>query len=262
MKTNDLKTLTAHQDVNDLLVLFTERLSSLLGDQLVGLYLTGSLTYGDFDPESSDIDFLAVLTHALSKEQLERIEAINTLIGKSFPKWSKRLEGSYITKDMLSSVQPPKQSRPYVNGGKLWDFLYGNEWVLNLYVMYECGIALYGTDVKELFKPIAISQVRKASKKDLYDDWEPKLHDPKAFSNEDYESSHLQAYAILTMCRILYREFNDDVASKRKSSAWVKTVYAQWADLVNKAENWQHGKELDAVNETLKFIKFTISEVD
>jgi len=127
--------------------------------------------------------------------------------------------------------------------------------------VHECGVTLYGVPVKELVEPVAISQVREASKKDLHDDWAPKLHDPKAFDDEDYESGHLQAYAILTMCRILYREFNDEVASKRKSSAWVKTVYPHWADLVGKAENWQHGSELGATAETLDFIRFTMDEV-
>jgi hypothetical protein len=32
----------------------------ILGDMLIGLYLTGSLSYGGFDPACSDIDFLAL----------------------------------------------------------------------------------------------------------------------------------------------------------------------------------------------------------
>lgn len=259
MKTSDIEKLTPDGDVSQVLVLLSENLQSILGKQLIGLYLTGSLTYGDFDRGRSDIDFLAVVDQKLTTEQLKHIESMHRHIGKSVPVWSKRLEGSYVTKDMLASIERPRISRPYVNGGKLSHFKYGNEWLLNLYVLQECGIALFGLDPKTVFPPVDINLVREASKKDLLEDWAPK--DSSSFESEEYESAHMQAYAILTMCRILYREFNDDVASKRKSSAWVKTTYEEWRELIEKAENWQHGQEIDAVDETLDFIKFTLNKV-
>src|SRR3990167_7541115 len=262
MGRNHISDTTPHQDVNHVLILLSDNLEKILGDQLVGLYLTGSLTYGDFDRESSDIDFLAVLTRTLSKDQLEKLKGMHSQIGKSEPTWAKRLEGSYITKSMLASTERPKEPRPYVNGGKVSESRYGNEWILNLHVIYERGITLLGTDVKELFPKINIDIVRQASKKDLHDDWEPKLDDPAPFTRKDYDSSHLQAYAVLTMCRALYRAKNDDVASKRVASGWVKKTYGEpWVDLVEKAENWQHGKLMNADKETLAFIKFTLEKV-
>jgi len=48
---------TKHKDVNQILHLLKTGLINILGKNLVGLYLTGSLTYGDFNRGSSDIDF-------------------------------------------------------------------------------------------------------------------------------------------------------------------------------------------------------------
>jgi predicted nucleotidyltransferase len=65
--------MTPYKDINSLLLLLAESLQEILSEQLLGLYLTGSLTYGDFDRGSSDIVLLAVLDRPLSKEQRERI---------------------------------------------------------------------------------------------------------------------------------------------------------------------------------------------
>ncbi len=253
---------TPHGDVNSILALLADGLTNVLGDQLVGLYLTGSLTYGDFDRGSSDVDFLAVLMRPLSPEQLEHVKALHDAVHKQFPDWAKRIEGSYITKDMLSSTQPPKQSRPYVNAGKFWDFQYGNEWLLNLRVLRERGIALAGPDPQDLFPPVTIEAVREAARQDLHAEWEPKLTNPAPFESPNYDTNHLQAYAVLTMCRMLHGAKNDEVASKRVASAWVRGTYGEpWKSLVEKAEHWQHGKTMNAVQETLDFIRFTLKEV-
>jgi hypothetical protein len=261
VNTPDIKSLTAYQDVNDVLVLLADGLQTILKERLVGLYLTGSLTYGDFDRGSSDIDFLAVLTEPMSDTLLHAVEDLHSRIGGSFPEWAKRIEGSYITKAMLSSDNPPVQPRPYINNAAVISCQYGNEWVLNRYVLHECGVALVGPPANELFQAVNVQRVREFSRKDLHDNWVPKLTDPQAFVYEGHETGHLQAYAVLTMCRILHRDKNEQIASKRVASAWVKQTYPAWDDLVTRAEQWRHGQALASDDEVKAFIKFTLNEV-
>lgn len=90
-----------YQDVNEVLTLLSTSLQDILKNKLVGLYLTGSLTYGDFDYGSSDIDFLAVLTSELSENEFIAVKEVHKKIAKKVPYWAKRLEGSYIPKDWL-----------------------------------------------------------------------------------------------------------------------------------------------------------------
>jgi hypothetical protein len=95
--------VTPYGDVSAVLTQLSDGLTTLLGEQLIGLYLTGSLTYGDFDPGGSDIDFLAVLDSELVDEQVQDIMALHECIGAAFLRWAKRLEGSYLTRDMITS---------------------------------------------------------------------------------------------------------------------------------------------------------------
>lgn len=254
--------LTPHKDVNQVLQLLSGGLRELLNEQLIGLYLTGSLTYGDFDKGSSDIDFLAVLSNPLSDEQLVSVTALHEQISKAVPFWAKRLEGSYITTEMITTKARPEAPRPYVNGGKMIKCKYGNEWTINLYALQETGRALLGPDPSRLFPAVTIEDVREASKQDLLDDWKPKLDEPNAFSPSGYDSNHTKAYTVLTMCRILHRAKNDGIASKRVASGWVKQAYPEWADLVSQAEQWQHGDSMAPDEHVKQFIAFTIDTVD
>ncbi len=59
-------------DVAGVLDALTAGIGRVFGGDLVGLYLTGSLSYGGFDHGSSDIDFLAVLTGPMSAANAPR----------------------------------------------------------------------------------------------------------------------------------------------------------------------------------------------
>ncbi len=162
---------------------------------------------------------------------------------------------------MIKTKDRPKEQRPYVNGGKVNSYKYGNEWIINLYALQETGIAIVGVEPSQMFPKVTIEDVREASKQDLLSDWQPKIGDPNAFNHEGYNSNHLKAYAVLTMCRILHRAKNDGSVSKRVASSWTKETYKEWADLVEQAEEWQHGKAMSSDNRAKDFIQFTINEV-
>ncbi len=255
MRIDRIALFTPYKDINEILAQLAGGLTSILADRLVGFYLTGSLTYGDFDRGSSDIDYLVVMKEPISTSQRRLLAVLHTETGERYPEWRERIEGSYVTLDMLPNVRPPNIGRPYVNQGAFWepDPPYGNEWLLNLYVLRECGVSLIGPEPPELIGPITIDDVREASKRDLIDDWLPKADDPAAF-----EDSHLQAYVTLTLCRILHRAANDGVASKRVASAWVKETYGEpWWPLVERAERWSHGEDMVSNAEVRAFIRFT-----
>lgn len=223
MRFNLSDSITSHQDINDILILLSKNLTIILNNNFVGIYLTGSLTYGDFDPKSSDIDFLVIMNCELNDTQRTQIKKVHDVIAEKYPLWANRIEGSYITQDMLDHTAPPLKARLYINEGRIWnpDPRFGQEWLLNIYAFYDCGLALQGPDPKELFKiPIDINLVREASKQDFYQEWEPLLKNTSAL-----EDSHYQAYVILTLCRILYRKNHADVVSKKVASTWVKNFY-------------------------------------
>jgi hypothetical protein len=195
----------------------------------------------------------------MSARERAAVRSLHDRIGAAYPTWRSRIEGSYVTQAMLPSDDPPPQPRPYVNGGALWeqDPTYGQEWILNRYVLYECGIAIAGPDPKAMFRPVSRDAYRSASIRSLHEEWEPLLSHPAALS-----SAHQQAYVTLTICRILHAATRDGVISKRGAARWVQRRYGEpWRTLVEKAERWRHGRDLREADAVLAFIRFALRQV-
>jgi RimJ/RimL family protein N-acetyltransferase/predicted nucleotidyltransferase len=258
--TNSLNTssITPYQDVNDVLFKISNDMKDILDDNLIGLYLCGSLTYGDFNPDSSDIDLVAIINQPLSQHELERIKQLHEKIGNNYQKWADRLECSYTPAYMLKNILPPKEPRAYYGGGIFYEEApYGNEWIINNYLLYEYGIPLIGPDFKTLTPPIDIVEVQKASIRDLFQEWEPKITDLEWLNN-----SHYQSYLIMNLCRILYTVMCGAAGTKKVSAEWVKNQFGPpWSNLIAVAENWEYGKKMALRNETIDFIKFTIDTI-
>jgi hypothetical protein len=173
-------------------------------------------------------------------------------------KWSKRFEVSYTPIEMLKEKNPPKIPRPYYGEIFYDEATYGNEWVINNYILYHYGITIYGPYFKTLMnEPIDIKDVQKACIKDFYKEWMPKTNDEKWLSN-----SHYQSYIVLNICRILYTIYKSEVANKQESCKWVKTNYSEWKDLITEAEEWGYNETMDKANEIKSFIKFVHQEIE
>src|ERR1700756_5279524 len=114
-------TLEGYPDVLAAIRALQGGIPRVLGDTLVGLYLTGSLSYGGFDPASSDIDFLALCRQRPSADEIATLSTMHRDIALQTPDWAERIEGGYIWESMLSSLEPPREPRPYINGsGAMW----------------------------------------------------------------------------------------------------------------------------------------------
>src|SRR5688572_12553738 len=85
-----------YPELHEILALFVEKVSSELRENLVGIYLVGSLASGDFDLDS-DVDFL-VVTHAeLTEEDMQPLQDIQIQIHAIDCYPARHLEGSYIS---------------------------------------------------------------------------------------------------------------------------------------------------------------------
>jgi predicted nucleotidyltransferase len=258
MKLNKDMNYTPYKDVNEVLNSLTSEIAPILGENLVGVYLTGSLSYGDFNPENSDIDLLVIVKNPLSEEKLEALKKMHLDVERNNDKWAKRIECSYVSFEMLPSILPPKTPRPYIGEGTFYpEAPYGNEWVIKQYLLYNHGIPLLGPDFKTLVKPIDIEDVRAACIRDLFEEWEPKINDLEWLNN-----SHYQSYIVLNLCRILYMVMRHTTATKKISASWVKHEFApEWSPLIQTAEDWHYGKEMNLKEQTIEFIQFVVSKV-
>jgi hypothetical protein len=222
------------------------------------LYLTGSLAYGDFVLERSDIDLQAIVRSPLTVNELKSVEQLHRQIeGHSSP-WAERLECSYVPLDLMRELSPPATPRPWWGFGTWYtEAPAGNEWIINHYLLSKHGIAIEGPDFSELIPPIDILLVRKASCRDLFQEWLPKIDDEEWLAN-----SHHQSYLVLNLCRILHTVVQGDTGSKQVASRWVKATYPQWKNLIHEAEQWKYSAVMKRQSDVAAFLRFAVVKVD
>jgi len=252
--------VTKFDDVNEILASHTQGVADIFGQTLIGVYLTGSLSYDAFNYDSSDIDVTVILQNAASGNDIEAISALHGRLQQTFRKWAERFECSYTPIGMLSSVLPPKDPRPWYWGTDdvlYSEAIYGNEWIIGNYLLYQHAIPLVGPSFRELTGPVNIEDVQRACIRDLFVEWERKAVDRAWFTD-----SHHEVYYILNMCRILYTVMCRDAGSKKTAAAWVKDHYGEpWRSLVAKAEQWRYGLELGLQQEAIEFLRFVTDRV-
>ena len=245
-------------EIQRLLTTLTKEVKTLLSTNLVGIYLFGSLTYDDFQPGRSDIDVVVIVREPLNSEDFEKLKKIHEKIAHQFTIWGKRIEISYTPLEFFKETLPPKQPRPYhgFGEGNFYQAQYGNEWIINNYLLYKYGIALTGPEFRSIVHPIDIREVQKACVKDLFTEWEPKLRESEWLNNP-----HYQSYLVLNLCRILNTVMNGRVESKTISAEWVKKTFPQWEELMTLANEWKYGTAMNQGEQTLDFLQFVIEQV-
>jgi len=251
---------TQYPEINRTLDLLLSEATKVLGNQLVGMYLYGSLSSGDFDPQSSDIDFLVVTTSTLSDKGIADLEAMHHRIWKSGLKWASKLEGSYIPKREIRRHDPRNGPCPTINEGQFYLDKRGSDWIIQRHVIREQGIVLAGPDPKTLIDPVDPDDIRQAVKGVLQEWWLPMLEDPSWLKRH---GSEYHAFAILTMCRALHALEYGTIVSKPMAARWAqKELGERWSQVIERSIAQPVGSEdHDLYNESLEFIRFTMSTV-
>ena len=248
--------LTPYADVNVVLHELLSGVQTILGNHFIGLYLYGSLALGDFDPERSDIDFLVVTTDDLPAELISALKPMHARMAAGSSKWATELEGSYIPQAALRRYDPNRARHPRINRGEgtLGLEQHDCDWVIQRHVLREHGVVLAGPTPQTLIDPILPHELRQAVLETLHGWWASRLTDPTQLRIFGY-----RAYAILTMCRILYTLKYGSIISKPVAARWAQqTLDERWASLIERALTWRYNIPSFDVDETLDFIRYTL----
>ncbi len=216
------------------------------------MYIGGSIANNSFNQETSDIDCYIITTAILPDNLIRQIEAMHKEFYLSNIPYAKRIEISYIPQHDLLNFDP-NNIRPYFNEGRFYQAHYGNNFLIELFVLRENGISIAGPDIRELIKEISTQDLQQAIKNNLYEYWEIVLSDFSKLGRSDY-----QTFAILTMCRTLYSLKTGCVASKIEAARWTISHYPNWKDLIKHVLIWKHNAELSRLEETQRFIRFVL----
>src|SRR5438093_12070591 len=88
------------QEVASLLVELTAMLPQIIGKNLAGIYLYGSLTQQSFNPKRSDIDCIVVTYRDLSNTQFKALGEWFERMAKTNP-WTTRLQISFLIRNQI-----------------------------------------------------------------------------------------------------------------------------------------------------------------
>lgn len=244
---------TYYPEVNIILHELLTGTQSILGNNLIGMYLHGSLASGDFDPETSDIDFVVVISQKLDDETISALQNLHNRLQDSDSKWAKKLEGTYIPQKEFRRYNPDDGPFPCTNEGEFYLAGHESHWVLARHLLRESGVVVSGPNPRDLIDPISVNDIQQAILGFLNEWWSPMLSNSTRLQNPEY-----QAYTILTMCRALYTLENGKIASKPISAKWVQKEHNQWQNLIKWALSWNQNIQEDKFDETKEFIRYTL----
>ncbi len=249
-------TPTAYGDINRLLADLLVRMQAILGEKLAGLYLYGSLVWGDFDPDISDIDLLTVTDGDLDREEFERLEKMHLALLEQYKQWDNRLEIAYYAAQGLQTFRTARRQIAVISPGEPFNLKdAGYDWLINWYVIQEKGRKLFGPDFKTLIEPVSKEEFVQWVKQQV-EEW-------REYVTHTRYSRPYQAYTILTMCRALRAFETGEQVSKRAAALWAQARFPEKAGIIRQALEWRQDYRNQAIDheatygEAVKFVGFT-----
>jgi predicted nucleotidyltransferase len=223
---------TQYPAINELLDVLLSRMKSILGEKLVGLYLYGSLVWGDFDYEISDIDLLAATTTDLNDRELVKLKRMHGDIANTYKEWDNRIEIQYLSLAGLKTFRLQTTKMAVISPGEPFHVVEaGKEWLMNWYFVRERGVTLFGPPPGVIIERISKEEFIQAGLRHMKD-W-------RGWITRTRNSRPYQGYAILTACRALYTYKNGEQVSKKQAAQWAAKELPQWASLIQDALKWR-----------------------
>lgn len=242
--------------VSALLHNLTTHLPVILGNNLVGIYLYGSLTQRAFNPQRSDVDCIVVTQRDLSNAQFRKLGDWLAQAAESNP-WVTRLQMSFLIKNEVLTMNSKACLYQF---GKLKRSASDGNPIIWLNVL-KSGAVLYGPR-PESFVPAITPEI-------LFQALERELGYLREEISEKPESEwrnvpSYRAYAVLTLCRILYSFRKDTIVSKQTAARWaIKHLPEEFAEIILQALDTGDAKPRPNIplNRIKRFIKFADAQL-
>src|SRR5688572_18930403 len=262
-----------YPELREVLHTFVNAIKLELAENLIGVYLVGSIASGDFDLDS-DVDFLVVTRTELTETNRKSLQEIQIKIHDMDYYPAKHLEGSYITiADLNDWGTVGEKKLDYFDNGSttLEQSTHDNQWHVR-WILRERGITLIGQKPETILQPIPLDKLSneiKAAMLQVLKLFEDEIDRPLSFFNSRFG----QSFTVLTYCRMLHTLHTGTVQSKKAGMQWARQfVDRRWVRIIDQAWKEREGVRFGAkigqraeptlLYETLEFIKYALAQVD
>lgn len=256
-----------YPELREVLEVFASAIKAELAENLVGIYLVGSLASGDFDLDS-DVDFLVVIKAELTEANRRNLQAIQAKVHGIDCYPAKHLGGSYISIYDLKdwSAVGKKELCFFGNGSTTHEqSVHDNNWHVR-WILRERGVVLMGKAPETLLPAIPLDSLLNEMKVvmlQILKEFEEAIDQPLNFLNSQFG----QPFAVLTCCRILHALHTGTIQSKKAGAKWAKGfVDPKWTKLIDRAWADREGVRFcvkiglrankESLEETLEFMRY------
>ena len=204
------------EEYKNLLDSFVQKSRTILGDNLVGIYLHGSAAMGCFHSQKSDIDLLVVVKKEILKEQKRRYMDMVVRLHKQAPE--KGIEFSIIRERACNPFVYPTPFELHFSVAHLnWyqtnpeDYMEkmrgtDKDLAAHCTIIYHRGKTLYGKEIREVFGEVG--------KENYFDSiWQD-------IKNAKEEIEENTMYLVLNLCRVLAFKKDNLILSKKEGGEW------------------------------------------
>ena len=228
------------EDIPENLSVFLKEMANdfpvILGNNLVGIYIWGSLTYGAFDERCSDVDCIVVTCKDLDEREFSSLESwFESSLKKNA--WAGKLDMRFVIDGEFLDKSSKCCSYHF---GKLTRHGSDANPIIWLNIA-QSGITLWGKPAREIAPEITKQCLNDALLLEL----EYLKEDLAANAGDESDLAFFHnSYAVLTACRIFYTAENNALVSKDEASAWaLKNLSEKWQSVIKTAkENRLAGK--------------------
>ena len=255
---------TPFTDVNFVLDHFRSQLQALLDSELVGIYLVGSLALGDFNPRSSDIDFVVVTSTEIDPDRFTALQHVHAQFAASNSPWAEKIEAIYVPASALRHSATNTSHYPQIEKGtSLFLAPLEDGWVFQCLTIRDQSVSIIGPDSRTLVDPIETQELHAAATM-IVGRWiQQAAHDPTWLLW--LRQAEAQVFVVQTLCRLRYSLATGTVASKPRATEWARKNYGEpWASFIEQSLTKHHGSgniSQGEENTTLAFLTFILEEI-
>lgn len=220
------------QQIDDLINDFVAQSKKILQDNLVGIYLHGSLVMGCFNPQKSDIDLIIVVEQPLSDSV--KIAYMDMVVACNACGPAKGIEMSIVLKKVCKPFVYPTPFELHFSAGHLeWFEADPDEYIKEMNgtdkdlaahftIICKRGKCLYGAPIKEVFAEVPNSDYMDSIWYDV--------------ENAAEEITLYPMYLTLNLARVLAYKEDGLVLSKKEGGEWaIKAVPSKFHPLIQGA---------------------------
>lgn len=213
---------------------------------LEAYYLYGSTSLGEFYDGFSDIDFIALVKRKVTATDMRILKEIHRDMQRRFPKAI--LDGMYVMKDDLESLNNGEASCPRFNDGKFQGFRTFDQNSIDAYQLKKYGIAMKGPGAEYFTYAVNWDILMNNMRDNLNTYWQNWVNDCKKFWSIKYiglfTSLGMIEWGVLGVSRLYYTFREKDITSKIRAGEYaLKIVPQRWHKIIYESMRLRKGNK-------------------